>query len=99
MAIAGYEITLATQADIPAIIDLQERNLRSNGGTLSVPFSCEWFEAAIADMPIVVARSEGLLLAIWFQLHSRRRPTNPSFKRCSAPIPALTTLTIMGRSA
>jgi L-amino acid N-acyltransferase YncA len=59
MGIEGYEITLATRDDIPGILDLQERNLRSNGGALSVPFSCEWFEAAITDMPIIVACSGG----------------------------------------
>jgi L-amino acid N-acyltransferase YncA len=59
MGMAGYEITVATADDIPGILDLQEHNLRSNGGALSVPFSGEWFEAAITDMPIIVAHSEG----------------------------------------
>ena len=59
MGIADYEIALATRDDIPGIVDLQGRNMRSSGGALSVPFSCAWFEAAIDDMPIIVARSEG----------------------------------------
>jgi L-amino acid N-acyltransferase YncA len=59
MEIADYEITVATRDDLPGILDLQEHNLRSNGGALSVPFSCEWFEAAIINMPIIVARNEG----------------------------------------
>ncbi len=59
MGITECEIAAATRDDIPGILDLQQRNLRSNGGALSVPFSCEWFEAAIADMPIIVARREG----------------------------------------
>ena len=59
MGIAGCEIALATRDDIPGILDLQGRNLRSSGGALSVPFSRAWFEAAIDDMPIIVARSEG----------------------------------------
>ena len=54
---ADHRITIAVREDIPGILDLQERNLRSNGGALSVPFSHEWFEAAIADMPIIVART------------------------------------------
>ncbi len=45
--------------DAQAIADLQELNLRSNGGALSVRFSREWFETAIADMPVIVARSGG----------------------------------------
>jgi len=56
------EITLATRADIPAILDLQERNLPSCGGTLSVPISRDWFEAAISEMPIIVAQKDGRLL-------------------------------------
>jgi L-amino acid N-acyltransferase YncA len=53
-----HEITVATREDIPGILDLQQRNLRSNGGALSVPFSRCWFEVAITDMPIIVARRE-----------------------------------------
>jgi L-amino acid N-acyltransferase YncA len=59
---AVTEIALAARDDIPAILDLQERNLPSRGGTLSVPISREWFEAAISDMPIVVARRDGRLV-------------------------------------
>ena len=56
MAISSYEIGLATRDDVTGILDLQERNLRSLGGALSVRFSRDWFEAAISDMPIIVAR-------------------------------------------
>ncbi|MBV9290148.1 MAG: GNAT family N-acetyltransferase [Hyphomicrobiales bacterium] len=59
VGIGGYEITPATSKDIAAILDLQERNLRANGGKLSVRFSREWFEKAIFDMPIIVACNEG----------------------------------------
>lgn len=58
MDVPGYEVTSATLDDIPAILGLQEHNLRINGGALSVRFSREWFEKAILDMPIVVVRSE-----------------------------------------
>ena len=58
MGVSGYEVTPATRDDVPAILDLQEQNLRSNGGALSVRFPREWFEQAISDMPIVVARSD-----------------------------------------
>jgi len=53
------DIGLATRDDIPGIVDLQDRNLRSRGGALSVPFSSAWFEAAVSDMPIIVARRHG----------------------------------------
>jgi len=56
---SGCEVTPASREDIPDILDLQEHNLRSHGGTLSVRFSREWFERAIMDLPIIVARSEG----------------------------------------
>jgi L-amino acid N-acyltransferase YncA len=56
MAGSDYEISLATREDIAGILDLQETNLRERGGTLSVRFSREWFEAALDDMPVLVAR-------------------------------------------
>ena len=59
MAGSDYEIALATRADIAGILDLQEQNLREQGGTLSVRFSREWFEAALTDMPVIVARKAG----------------------------------------
>jgi L-amino acid N-acyltransferase YncA len=59
MGTADYEISVATRDDVPGILDLQERNLRGNGGALSVPFDRAWFETAITDMPIIVARREG----------------------------------------
>lgn len=62
MTNSPFNIALATRADVPGILDLQERNLRSRGGALSVPFSREWFEAAISDMPIIVAQRDGRLV-------------------------------------
>jgi L-amino acid N-acyltransferase YncA len=59
MGNSDYEISLATPNDVPAILNLQAQNLRSNGGALSVRFSGEWFEKAIAEMPIVVAHVDG----------------------------------------
>jgi L-amino acid N-acyltransferase YncA len=59
MASSDYEIALATHADIAGILDLQEQNLREQGGTLSVRFSREWFESALAGMPVLVARKAG----------------------------------------
>jgi hypothetical protein len=58
MSIPEYEIGFATRDDVTGIVDLQERNLRGVGGALSVRFSRDWFEAAIFDMPIVVARCD-----------------------------------------
>ncbi len=62
MTNSKLDIALATRADVPGILDLQERNLRTRGGALSVPFSREWFEGAISDMPIIVAHRDGRLV-------------------------------------
>ena len=59
MAIDGYEVVRATAADIDGILDLQERNLPHRGGALSARFPRAWLEAAVADMPVIVARKEG----------------------------------------
>lgn len=50
------DIELATTDDIAGILDLQERNMPGRGGTLSVAFLRSWFEKAIVDTPLVVAR-------------------------------------------
>jgi len=61
MTAGGVEIGLATVDDVAGILDLQEQNLRKNGGALSVPLSRDWLDAAIGGggMPIVVARRGG----------------------------------------
>ena len=62
MTTAGIEISVATANDVAGILDLQERNLRKNGGALSVPMSREWLHAAINGMPIIVARRDGVVV-------------------------------------
>jgi len=59
---SGYDIALATRDDIAGILALQEANLRENGGTLSVRFSRDWFEAALGDLPVIVARKGGVVV-------------------------------------
>ncbi len=59
MASSAHEIRLATRADIAGILDLQEPNLRENGGALSVRFTAEDLGTALGDMPILVARRLG----------------------------------------
>jgi GNAT superfamily N-acetyltransferase len=61
MTTSEIEIALATAADIAGILDLQERNLRKNGGALSVPMSGQWLDAAVGKMPIVVARRDRIV--------------------------------------
>lgn len=57
-----YAITVATVADIPALLSLQAANQISKGGALSVEFPAHWFERAVADLPIVIARRRGQLV-------------------------------------
>jgi predicted GNAT superfamily acetyltransferase len=61
MTTGDLQIGLATRDDVAGILDLQERNLRKNGGALSVPLSRDWLDAAIGGggMPIIVARRGG----------------------------------------
>lgn len=59
MTSTEHEIALATRNDVRGILDLQGRNLSSRGGSLSVPFSQDWFETAIADAQVIVSRRNG----------------------------------------
>src|SRR5687767_9935361 len=58
----GYIVGVAVAEDIPDILALQSDNQVSKGGALSVEFPANWFEAAITDLPIVVARRSGQLV-------------------------------------
>jgi len=51
----NYFIDLATSADIPAILALQEQNLPESGGGLSVRQTADWFKRTMAEMPLIVA--------------------------------------------
>jgi len=59
---AIYETGLATNEDIPAILAMQEPNLHENGGGLSVRQTDDWFRRTMSEMPIVVARRDGVLV-------------------------------------
>ena len=58
----AYDIATATPDDIPGILALQEPNLPDNGGSLSVRQSAAWFEHAMLDMPLIVARRDGAVV-------------------------------------
>jgi predicted GNAT superfamily acetyltransferase len=55
-------IRRADAADIDDILALQSRNSPANGGALAVAFSPEWLAAAVAAMPVMVARRERRLV-------------------------------------
>ena len=57
MAYIVPEIALATRDDIVGILDLQEQNLLGRGGLLSVRLPGAFIEAALDDLPQIVARA------------------------------------------
>jgi hypothetical protein len=59
---SDHGIARASRNDIPEILALQEDNLPDRGGALSVRFPSQWFEAALEDMPLIVARKGGCLV-------------------------------------
>jgi hypothetical protein len=59
MAISDREIALATRDDVTGIVALQDANLREVGGAMSVRFSRDFFDTAVSDLPIIVARNSG----------------------------------------
>jgi predicted GNAT superfamily acetyltransferase len=57
------EIALATRDDVVGILDLQEQNLLGLGGLLSVRLPDTFIEAALDDLPQIVARRDGKIVA------------------------------------
>ena len=57
------EIALATRDDIVGILDLQEQNLLGQGGLWSVRLPGAFIEAALDDLPQIVARRDGKVVA------------------------------------
>ena len=56
-------IALATRDDIVGILNLQEQNLLGRGGLLSVRLPGAFIEAALDDLPQIVARRDGKIVA------------------------------------
>lgn len=57
--IFDYEVSLATQNDVPGILALQEPNLPDSGGSLSVRQTADWFKKATLEKSVVVGRHSG----------------------------------------
>ena len=53
---ASIELSAAAPSDIDGIPVLQEENQLVRGGRLSARLPRAWFEAALNDLPIIVAR-------------------------------------------
>src|SRR4029077_9084014 len=58
-----HEIAVATRAVVERILDLQDENLLGRGGLLSVRLPGAFIEAALDDLPQIVARRDGKIVA------------------------------------
>jgi hypothetical protein len=58
----SISIGLATPKDIQGILAIQEENQPEHGGQLSVRMSKEWFEKALSENSVIVARDQGLAI-------------------------------------
>lgn len=58
-----YAVSVASVDHIPDIVVLLAENRIANRGALSVEFPAQWFERAVKDLPIVIVRREGRLVA------------------------------------
>lgn len=56
------DIGLATKEDIPGILELQDANQLDRGGMLSARVPRDRFEAALLDLPLIVARRQGRIV-------------------------------------
>ena len=92
------EIALATRDDIVGILDLQEQNLLGRGGFLSVRLPGAFIEAALDDLPQIVARRDGKIVAYLLagsrDLHAQTPIIQAMFRARDRM-----TLTFMARSA
>jgi L-amino acid N-acyltransferase YncA len=68
-----HAISIAIADDIEEILALQSENQISRGGALSIEFPRAWFERAVRDLPIMIARREGRLVG--FLVSSSREAT------------------------
>jgi hypothetical protein len=92
-------IALATRDDIVGILNLQEQNLLGRGGLLSVRLPGAFIEAALDDLPQIVARRDGKIVAYLLAGSRSLHAQTPIIRRCSAPIRGRMTPTFTARSA
>src|SRR5262249_12802915 len=92
------EIALATRDDIVGILNLQEQNLLGQGGLLSVRLPGAFIEAALDNLPQIVARRDGKIVA-YLLAGSRGAHAHTPYRRCFVLIRHRLMLTFMARSA
>lgn len=84
----SYDIGVATAEDVPEMLALQAENQISRGGALSIEFPETWFKSVIRDMPIVVARREGLLVGFLVSSNPEQTQSFPLSRAKFAAYPA-----------
>ena len=89
------EIALATHGDIVGILDLQEQNLLGRGGLLSVRLPGAFIEAALDDLPQIVARRDGKIVA-YLLAGSRSVHAQTPGQRCAYPKVSCSPSTLAG---
>src|SRR5215470_10315319 len=92
-------IEVATRDDLPGILDLQERNLTEHGGSLSVRWSAEWFQTAVGEMPIIVARSGERVVGYLVSTPQSAQAQNPIIQAMLAAYRPSAELLSMGQFA
>ena len=93
------EIALATRDDVVGILDLQEQNLLGRGGLLSVRLPDTFIEAALDDLPQIVARRDGKIVAYLLAGSRDLHAQTPIIQAMFRAYPDRIALTFTDRSA
>src|SRR6476661_3230060 len=92
------EIALATRGDIVGILDLQEQNLLGRGGLLSVRLPGAFIEAALDDLPQIVARRDGKIVAYLLAGSRSVHAQTPIIKAITVARSRVHSSSVIGRS-
>jgi hypothetical protein len=95
----GYDISLATPADIAGILALQEPNLPDSGGSLSVRLTADWFKNAILEKSVVAGRRNGKVVGYVLGTSLAAKAHVASFRLCCEPSRLRPIAISMARSA
>jgi predicted GNAT superfamily acetyltransferase len=73
----GVQIGTLLAGDIDGVLALQEANQAEHGGTLSARMPRAFFAAALDDMPVIVARRDGLVVGFLVSSSKHNVPEAP----------------------
>jgi hypothetical protein len=92
---ASIEMSIAAPSDIDGILALQEENQLEHGGLLSARLPRAWFEAALNDLPVIVARRSERVVGYLVTASREATHNVPVIAAMRARIPGHWTLTFM----